>query len=302
MPSGPLRLNGAPSPPGPSDAPSFRLLVGTQAVPVDQGESILGRGEECRIVVLHSTVSRRHARLVLEGTRLTVEDLDSANGTYVNRARVHGRIPLKRGDWIALGTFEIEVLQGVPDDPDSDGEDRATPISGVAVLGQVPLSSSLASVRGAETERRRAPLAGAETLESAARLADRVLAAGRAQAAEQILAEPIVNILAAARSGAIPDAPTIDAFGRSALKLANATVDGRWVDAAVELHLVSGRPMRIETLRQLALLRGRARVGDDALIARYYETLRSRLSDMSPGERTLVELVADLIPGLDRSR
>ena len=137
MPKGPFRTGGVQASPAEQRdlEPAFRLLVGAQAVPVDLGESIIGRGEECRIVVMHSTVSRNHARLVLDGARLTIEDLDSANGTYVNRVRIYTPELLERGDWIALGSFEIEVLQRVPLDPSSEEENPPTPVSGTAVLG-----------------------------------------------------------------------------------------------------------------------------------------------------------------------
>jgi pSer/pThr/pTyr-binding forkhead associated (FHA) protein len=250
---------------------------------------------------MHSTVSRRHARVVLEDGTLSIEDLDSANGTYVNRARIFGRIPLKRGDWVALGGFEIEVLQSAPSPDEEDDEDRPTPVSGVEMLSE--LAKSNAEMRAADTDRSpRNETERLEEFESAGRLADRMFAAGRAQAAEQILGEPIMRMLAAARAGKVPATPIVDALGRYALRLANATEDVRWADAAVEVHLLAVRPFRIETLRQVAALRARKQGSDDALIARYYETLRSKLASMSPEDRILVTLVSDLVPGLDRSR
>lgn len=50
-------------------------------------------------------VSRIHARLVVQGEQLAIEDMGSTNGTYVNgqRLRPGERCPLRGGDWIALG-------------------------------------------------------------------------------------------------------------------------------------------------------------------------------------------------------
>lgn len=68
-----------------------------------KGESLLvGRDRSCGIVVSHPAVSRRHARLTLEGASLLLEDLKSANGTYVNEARVE-RANLKPGDIVRFG-------------------------------------------------------------------------------------------------------------------------------------------------------------------------------------------------------
>lgn len=303
MPSGPFRAD-SPHPTLSDDSPVlavYRLLVGRQAIRIESGSTLLGRGEECAIVVMHSTVSRRHAHVVLEEGSLSIEDLGSANGTYVNKARIFGRVPLKRGDWIALGGFEIEVLQSEPDPRVDDDTDRPTPVSGVELLDKVPKSAG--EMRTIQTDRSpRTEGARLEEFESAGRLADRMFAAGRAEAAEQILGEPIMRILAAARAGNVPATPIVDALGHYALRLANATDDVRWADAAVEVHLLAVRPFRIDTLRQVAALRARKLGSDNALIARYYETLRAKLASMSAEDRILVTLVSDLVPGLDRSR
>jgi pSer/pThr/pTyr-binding forkhead associated (FHA) protein len=303
MPSGPYRVD-SPHPTLSDDSavPAvYRLLVGRQAIRIEPGATLLGRGEECAIIVMHSTVSRRHARVVFEEGSLGIEDLGSANGTYVNKARIFGRVPLKRGDWIALGGFEIEVLQSAPEPAADEDEDRPTPVSGVELLDKVPTSAG--EMHTIQTDRSpRTEGARLEEFESAGRLADRMFAAGRAEAAEQILGEPILRILSAARAGNLPTTPIVDALGRYALRLANATGDVLWADAAVEVHLLAARPFRIETLRQVAALRSRKPGGDDALIARYYETLRSKLASMNAEERILVTLVSDLVPGLDRSR
>jgi hypothetical protein len=57
-------------------------------------------------------VSRRHARIELHKRILTIEDLHSANGTWVNRVRLVAgqRYSLKKGDRIHIGTVLLEVL------------------------------------------------------------------------------------------------------------------------------------------------------------------------------------------------
>jgi hypothetical protein len=54
-------------------------------------------------------VGRRHARLVIQNGQVCLEDLDSVNGTAVNRQRVVARqsIPLKSGDEIRLGKMAL---------------------------------------------------------------------------------------------------------------------------------------------------------------------------------------------------
>ena len=67
------------------------------------GDSVMvGRDRTCSIVLSHPAVSRRHARITLSGPAPLLEDLQSANGTYVNNARID-RATLKPGDVVRFG-------------------------------------------------------------------------------------------------------------------------------------------------------------------------------------------------------
>ena len=68
------------------------------------GDNVMvGRDRTCSIVLSHPAVSRRHARITLSGTATPLlEDLQSANGTYVNNTRVD-RVVLKPGDVVRFG-------------------------------------------------------------------------------------------------------------------------------------------------------------------------------------------------------
>ena len=67
------------------------------------GETVMvGRDRTCSIVLAHPAVSRRHARITIAGREPVLEDLQSANGTYVNNARVE-RVVLKPGDIVRFG-------------------------------------------------------------------------------------------------------------------------------------------------------------------------------------------------------
>ncbi len=67
-----------------------------------EAESMVGRDRSCSIVLPHPAVSRRHAKITLNGGSCVLEDLKSANGTYVNNARVE-RARLKLGDVVRFG-------------------------------------------------------------------------------------------------------------------------------------------------------------------------------------------------------
>ena len=70
--------------------------------PIQGADVMVGRDRTCGIVLSHPAVSRRHARITLSGTTCVLEDLKSANGTYVNNARVE-KAKLKAGDVVRFG-------------------------------------------------------------------------------------------------------------------------------------------------------------------------------------------------------
>jgi hypothetical protein len=72
-----------------------------------------GREHESNVVLADGFTSRRHARLFwLEG-QLTIEDLGSTNGTFVNGIKIQ-RAAVKAGDHLLVGITTFEI---VSDDP-----------------------------------------------------------------------------------------------------------------------------------------------------------------------------------------
>ena len=74
-----------------------------------KSEIIIGRDDSADVTIPASAVSRRHARLMLEGENYMLEDLGSSNGTFLNGEKLAGRRSLKPGDKIRLGqTINLE--------------------------------------------------------------------------------------------------------------------------------------------------------------------------------------------------
>jgi hypothetical protein len=69
------------------------------------GQTLVGRAPENDIILLEESVSRRHARLIVEGSECFLEDLGSANGSYVNGERLRPKQPrkLQDNDVVKLG-------------------------------------------------------------------------------------------------------------------------------------------------------------------------------------------------------
>ncbi|MFL5264506.1 MAG: GGDEF domain-containing protein [Anaeromyxobacteraceae bacterium] len=90
-------------------APVGRLLGARVAL--GAREVVLGRDEECALVLDADDVSRRHARVRSGGECHLLEDLGSTNGTFVGDERVTARALLP-GDLVRLGSVVLKYLAG----------------------------------------------------------------------------------------------------------------------------------------------------------------------------------------------
>ncbi|HTX10129.1 MAG TPA: DHA2 family efflux MFS transporter permease subunit [Solirubrobacteraceae bacterium] len=110
--------------PGPTFAPSGsdgELIIlsgpGAGTATAVTGSATIGREPECDLQVLDPEVSRRHAKVVIGDARASIDDLHSANGTYVNGERILRPYTLAPGDQIQIGEATIQlsspILRGV---------------------------------------------------------------------------------------------------------------------------------------------------------------------------------------------
>ncbi len=70
------------------------------------GSTIIGRGEQAQLRLADVGISRRHARLDYDGSRVVLTDLGSTNGTVVNGQRISA-VALRPGDVIQFGTTSL---------------------------------------------------------------------------------------------------------------------------------------------------------------------------------------------------
>ena len=88
----------------------------TTQVPVAEPEMTIGRAEHNHVVLASPRVSRFHAALATDGPVVTIRDLGSRNGTFVNGKRIEMQI-LVNGDnidiagyWMRFLTFDQERI------------------------------------------------------------------------------------------------------------------------------------------------------------------------------------------------
>lgn len=80
-----------------------------QTIRLRRGETIVGRAKGCRVRVPSGQVSRRHCRLLFQDGFLEVEDLASANGTFVDGIRIAKPCILRPGARLGIGPLIFVV-------------------------------------------------------------------------------------------------------------------------------------------------------------------------------------------------
>jgi pSer/pThr/pTyr-binding forkhead associated (FHA) protein len=72
-------------------------------------DNVIGRRRDCQLRILSAEVSRRHCMLTIDDGHVSIEDLDSINGTFINGQRVVGKQVVRPGDRLEIGPVEFVV-------------------------------------------------------------------------------------------------------------------------------------------------------------------------------------------------
>lgn len=159
-----------------------------QEFPLARREMVIGRGEECDIIIDHRSVSQTHAKVIREQSgEYKIVDLKSKNGVKVG-GEDYRAVHLKRGDIIDLGHVKfrfVEAGENYVFTPPIDDDSPARPASskGLLVLGAVFVA--LLSIAAGYF----------------------ILGGGRGVEPEPVLASPSTPDGPAATNAAAPDAP-----------------------------------------------------------------------------------------------
>ena len=86
---------------------------------------MMGRGQDCDLVLPDPSVDERHAAIKAVGDKHVLDDLESDGGVLVDGRRVEFHV-LKPGDRVQIGAFQVEYLEQ---------ETEATSTSGVKPMG-----------------------------------------------------------------------------------------------------------------------------------------------------------------------
>lgn len=242
----------------------FRLRWADQSVEV-LGSCIVGRGEDCQILVDDPRASRRHAKVTADGETLWLDDLGSRNGIQVNGVKVTERQRLLGGDVIKIGAQEIRVI--APGMPELVQEiERPEPTRRFDAFGVV------------------------------GQLAEKALGLGRPDEAERLLSGVFEQMHREAKAGVLPPREVLEKATVIVLKLLSGTGRGVWLDWLVDVYAAVRKPWPAEVVDELyevgRLSNGHNRQG----LRGYCELLRAIQGDLGPAERFQV----NRIEGLER--
>jgi DNA-binding winged helix-turn-helix (wHTH) protein len=90
-----------------TDRPACWLEWNRRRFPLSLGEHVIGRDPDVEVRLDDSTVSRRHARLVVTTEGTVLEDFGSKNGTFRGNERVTVPVRLADGDTIRIGSLVV---------------------------------------------------------------------------------------------------------------------------------------------------------------------------------------------------
>lgn len=95
---------------------SFAVLVRTHdvdaCVPLPQSGLVIGRGQDCDVVLHSSVISRRHLSLMPTQTGVVAQDLGATNPAAVHGVPIEGKVTLGAGDAIDMCGSELVIVDG----------------------------------------------------------------------------------------------------------------------------------------------------------------------------------------------
>jgi DNA-binding winged helix-turn-helix (wHTH) protein len=91
----------------PSSGEACWLVSRSRQFALGDGEHVVGRAADVHVLLDSAGVSRRHARILVSGDAVLIEDLDSKNGTWVAGQRITAPHALADGDRVRFGTTTL---------------------------------------------------------------------------------------------------------------------------------------------------------------------------------------------------
>lgn len=135
----------------------FRSDGEKRSFSISREMTVIGRRQDCDLMIPLGEISRKHCRIIREGDTLRLEDLGSSNGTFHNGRRIQ-EIILSPGDTIQVGpvTFVIQI-DGVPSDDEVAPFAHGAAAGAAAATGEDELEELSEEPQAIQTRSRSTP-------------------------------------------------------------------------------------------------------------------------------------------------
>lgn len=254
----------------------FRLRYQSTDLEMPIGEFVVGRSSSCSLAVDDALVSRRHAVFHVTAEGVEVEDLGSRNGVIVNGAQIEGRRPLKHLDRVVIGAQELLLVRVQEEETRAERGARPT-LAGMTL--------DLPVLRAEEPDE--PTIHRSESVLD--RIADKALALGRYDEAERMLGRKLKDLLLEAQEGKKLSEEKLFAATSYALRLAEGTRKGAWLDWIFEIHDATARLLDADAIGRLHELVRRIRYPGGKALKSYIEHMRRRADTFTPSQRFLLQ-------------
>lgn len=274
----------------------YRLRFHGTEIELSSGSSVIGRSAGCKVVLDGDQVSRRHARLSVADERVTIIDLDSANGVFVNGERVERPRLLSNGDLLMVGGHQLELVA------EEASPARKARASFPRVSGTRPQRSALDSLWDDDEDgdesygMRTEPVSQFQLVAGAA---DQLLARGRVERAESLLEPHLLRLLERASQGRPPSQQDGDQAVSLALELARGSGAGRWIDFVFDLQHAAGRMLAPSAIDELATALRAAPAADHQRMRQFIDELVAKKDGLGAKEQNALSRLMALEAQLD---
>lgn len=258
----------------------FWLEHDGQNIELRRGTLLIGRSSGCHLVLEDSMVSRRHAELIVTDDAVSVKDLGSVNGIYVNARRVEGSQRMKEGDTLQIGQREFVLRSFLRE---------SVPISSDRQLSETLHGESLDDDSKSEDQTH-----VGDVFDVLGSVADKVLAMDRGEEAERILSGVLQSILREAKEGREVPVGIAERAASYAVRIAWATSRSSWLDYVVELYTLSRRVLPGKVVDQMYDVVRKARGMHVASLRAYVAVLEEHQGTFGPAERFVLQRIAGL--------
>jgi len=272
----------------PAPTSLVRIKYRSRTLQVQPGEYLIGRSRSCHLIIDDDLVSRKHARLSLEDSRLFLSDLSSRNGVFLNGRRI-GLEPrdLVNNDIFTVGSEELHVCV---DDSEQSCEQSAV-FEGLNESSHLLLKPSGLSMPERTETTNDLDLIGA--------VAERALQAGHPRDAEKLLEMHLRAALLDAQGAKRTTARIRQKAFDYGLLLAEATGRGEWFDYAIDLLCAERALCSHEQFAKLQKAAAQVPCIDVRRLKRYISILRSETRTMAGIK--MASLIDELAGQLERT-